>query len=308
MIPPVAGSHSKLRTARLIFVIALALISPALASPPDGGEPKANDLLRQAIANEKLSRRDDYYAWIDRVQKPRGSVTKLMVNTPEGMLARIIALNDHALTPDERRQDDERTRHLLDPEKMREKAKKQQEDQQHIERLLFALADAFQCAYAPSGHDDRNLRLECSPNPKFSPPNYESQVLQGMKTVILIDREDRRIARIEGTLFRDVTFGWGFIGRLNRGGHIEITQSRVVGKHWGVTWMQLTFEGRVIVVKPLNIQETQTSWDYRSVPRMTVAQALEFLRNSSAQAPPLDSRTQHKSPAAIPGSHAAILR
>ena len=31
-----------------------------------------------------------------------------------------------------------------------------------------------------------------------------------MKTVILIDREDKRIARIEGTLFKDVTFGWGF--------------------------------------------------------------------------------------------------
>jgi hypothetical protein len=297
-----------LRTARLIFVIALALISPALASPPDGGEPKANDLLRQAIANEKLGARDDYYSWIDRVQKPRGSVTKLMVNTPQGMLARIIALNDRALTPDEHRQDDERTRHLLDPEKMREKAKKQQEDQQHIERLLYALADAFQCEYALSGHDDRNLRLECSPNPNFSPPNYESQVLQGMKTVILIDREDKRIARIEGTLFKDVTFGWGFIGRLNRGGHIEITQSRVVGKHWGITSMRLTFEGRIIVVKQLTIQETQTSWDYRPVPRMTVAQALEFLRNSPAQPPPLDSGTEHKSPAAIPGSHAAILR
>jgi hypothetical protein len=310
MIFQVAGSRVRLQTARLIFAIVLALISPALASPTDGGEPalKANDLLRQAVANEKLGGHDDYYAWIDRLQKPRGSVTKLMVNTPQGILARTIAFNDKALTPDERQQDDERTHHLLDPEKMREKAKKQQEDQQHIEHLLFALADAFQCEYAPTAHDDRNLRLECSPNPHFSPPNYESQVLQGMKTVILIDREDKRIARIEGTLFKDVTFGWGFLGRLNRGGSIEITQSRVVGKHWGITWMQLTFEGRVAVVKPLKIQETQTSWDYRPVPRMTVAQALEFLSTSPVQAPPLDSRTQHKSPATMPSSHAAILR
>ena len=144
-------------------------ISPALASPADGGEPKANDLLRQAVANEKLSAREDYYAWMDRVQKPRGCVTKLMVNTPQGILARIVAFNDRALTPDERQQDDERIDRLLDPEMMREKAKKQQEDQQHIERVLFALADAFQCEYAPAGHDDRNLRLECSPNPNFSP-------------------------------------------------------------------------------------------------------------------------------------------
>jgi hypothetical protein len=287
----------------------LALISPALASPADGGPAlKANDLLRQAVANEDLNGRDDYYTWIDRVQKPRGSVTKLMVNTPQGILGRTVALNDKALTTEERQQDDERTHRLLDPQKMREKSKKQQEDQQHIERLLLALPDAFQCEYASSAHEGHNLRLECSPNPNFSPPNYESQILQGMKSVILIDREEKRIAWIEGTLFKDVTFGWGFIGRLNRGGHIEITQSRVAGKHWGLTRMQLYFEGRVIVVKPLKVEQTQTSWDYRPVPRMNVEQALEFLHNSPVEAIPLDSRTQHKSPAAIPDSHATILR
>jgi hypothetical protein len=105
-----------------------------------------------------------------------------------------------------------------------------------------------------------------------------------MKAVILIDRADHRIARIEGTLFKDVTFGWGFLGRLNRGGRIEITQSKVAGKHWGITKMALTFDGRVIVVKPMHIEETETSWDYRSVPAMTVAQALEFLRNTQIRA------------------------
>ncbi len=48
--------------------------------------------------------------------------------------------------------------------------------------------------------------------------------------------------------------------------------------------MQLKFEGRVLVVKPLKIEENETSWDYRPVPRMTVAQALEFLRNAPAEA------------------------
>jgi hypothetical protein len=299
-----------LRAATLIFAIALALISPALASPPGGGEPpmKASDLLRPAVGNEKPGRGGDYYTWIDRLQKPRGSVTKLMVTTPQGILSRTIAVNDKALTPEERKQDDERTRRLLDPEKMRDKAKKQHEDQQHIERILFALPDALQCDYASSPHDEHNLRLECSPNPNFSAPDYESQVLQGMKAVILINREDKRIARIEGTLFKDVTFGWGFLGRLNCGGRIEITQTRVAGKHWGLTRMQLAFEGRILVVKPLNIIETQTSWNYRPVPGMTVAQALEFLRNAPAQTPPLDSRSPHKGPAGLPGFQDTTLR
>jgi hypothetical protein len=273
------------RSATLILVIFLALVAPALAGHSDPGPatPAANDLLRQAVASEKLSARDGYFTWTDRLQKPRGSVTKLMVNTPNGILSRTIALNDKPLTADERTLDDDRINRLLDPDKMRDKAKKQAEDQQHIERMLFALPDAFQCQYAATPRDDRNLRLECSPNPTFSAPNYESQVLQGMKAVILIDREDCRISRIEGTLFKDVNFGWGFLGRLNRGGRIEITRSRVAAKHWGIVRMQLNFDGRIIVVKPMHIEETETSWDYRAVPGMTVAQALEFLRNSPAR-------------------------
>jgi hypothetical protein len=277
-----AGSRFRLRTAKLTLALAVALISPALASHPDLAEPasKANDLLRLVVANEKLSGRDDYYAWMDRLQKPRGSVTKLMVDTPQGILARTVAFNDKALSAEERQQDDERVNRLLDPEKMREKTKKQRDDQQHIERLLSALPDAFQCEYATAVHEDRNLRLECAPNPRFSAPNYESQVLQGMNAVIVIDREDKRIARIEGTLFKDVTFGWGFLGRLNRGSHIEITQARTDGRHWNITRMQLTFEGRIIVVKPLSIVQTETFWDYRAVPGMTVAQALEYLHKT----------------------------
>jgi hypothetical protein len=273
----------RLRTARLIVAMTLALISPALARPGEAAQPTANDLLRQAVANEKIAGREDYYVWMDRLEKPRGAVTKLMVNTPEGILSRIVAFNERALTPVERQQDDERIDRLLDPEIMREKAKKQHDDQQHVERVLFALADAFQCQYA-AVHDDHNLRLECSPNPHFSSPNYESQALQGMNAVILIDREEKRIAKIEGILFKDVAFGWGFLGKLNRGGSIKITQSKVVGNRWGITRMQLALEGRVLFVKPLKVQQTDTAWDYRPVPRMTVAEALEFLRNYSVKA------------------------
>ena len=270
-----------------LLALAIATLSPALARAADIGKPSlpANDLLRQAVANENAAANSAYFAWMDRLQKPHGSVTKFMVNTPQGILSRTVAINDQPLSADERRQDDERDNRLLDAEKMREKAKKQQEDQQHIERLLAALPDAFHCEYSSASHEERSLMMECSPNPKFSPPNYESQVLLGMNAEIDIDRDEKRITRIAGTLFKDVTFGWGFLARLNRGGRIEINQSKVTGKHWGITHMQLDFEGHLIVVKPLHIEETESSWNYRPVPGMSVAQALEFLRSNSGASP-----------------------
>jgi hypothetical protein len=279
--------HPQKRTRRLppalILAVVIALISAALAGPRDAREAtlQANDLLREAVANEKAVANSEYFAWMDRLQKPRGSVTKLMVNTPQGILSRTVAINGRPLSAEERQQDDERIDRLLDPEKMREKAKKQKDDQQHIERVLLALPDAFHCDYSSASREDRNLLLLCSPNASFSPPNYESQVLQGMKAEILIDQDEKRITRITGTLFKDVSFGWGILAKLIRGGRIEIIQSKVAGEHWGITHMELLFEGHIIVVKPLRIEETESSWNYRSVAGMTVAQALEFLRDNS---------------------------
>ena len=52
-------------------------------------------------------------------------------------------------------------------------------------------------------------------------------------------------------------------------------------KVWALTHMQLRFDGHLVMVKPLHVVENKSCWNYRPVPKMTVAQALEFLRNSS---------------------------
>jgi hypothetical protein len=270
----------------LALGLVLAALAPASASAADATAPAstANELLREVIAKEKLTFGDGYLSWLDRVQKPRGSVTKLMVNTPQGILSRVVAIDDQPLTSEERRQDDERINRLLDPAKMKDKYKKQQEDREHVERIFSSLPDAFQCEYASPAPQDGTVHLECSPNPAFSPQNYESQMLLGMKGEITIDRAEKRITRIVGTLFKDVTFGWGFLARLKSGGRVEIAQSRVAGKHWGLTRLQLNFEGNLVMVKPLHVEETKTCWNYRSVPGMSVEQALEFLRSSPVSA------------------------
>ena len=281
---------ARLLPARLSPALALGLAMATLSAAPAGAAEAvapvstANELLREAIAREKLGLGDGYVAWTDRVQKPRGSVTKLMVNTPQGILARVVAIDDQPLSAEERQKDDERINRLLDPSKMKEKFKKQQEDREHVEHLLYVLPDAFLCEYSTAAPQDGTLRLKCSPNPAFSPPNYESQLLLGMNLEIAIEREEKRMTRVVGTLFKDVTFGWGFLARLKSGGRIELTQSKVAGKRWALTQMQLSFDGHLVLVKPLRIEETKTCSNYRSVPSMTVAQALEYLRNSPVTA------------------------
>ncbi|MGA2991370.1 MAG: hypothetical protein ABSD88_12910 [Candidatus Korobacteraceae bacterium] len=258
---------------------------PTMAARPEA-EVAAQpvELVRTAVANELQSLKGmDRFTWLDRVQKPSGSVTKKMVEASEGLIARTIALNDKPLTPEQRRREDERLKLLLDSDHMREKARRQRDDRQRLERLFQVLPDALTYQYSASektasGH--RIVKLEFQPNPRFTPPSYDTQLYRGMQGQVWIDTTVMRIVRLDGTLFKDVTFGLGIVGRLDKGGHILLEQEEVTKGHWDVTRMQLTINGRILLFKQLHIDMVETIWGFRPVPAMSVQQAIELLHNS----------------------------
>ena len=89
--------------------------------------------------------------------------------------------------------------------------------------MLSSLPDAFLYTYAgeqPGPNGSPLVHLTFKPNPKFNPPNHETMVYLGMQGDMLIDPKAARIAKIDGTLFKDVDFGWGILGRLYKGGQV----------------------------------------------------------------------------------------
>ena len=65
--------------------------------------------------------------------------------------------------------------------------------------------------------------------------------LSGMQGVVVIDPEASRIARIDGTLFKEVSFGWGILGHLDKGGHFLVEQRDVGDGSWDISRMSLNF-------------------------------------------------------------------
>ena len=281
----------RLRYRHPVFAAALMLVAAVVglsAEEPEAQPPTPPiELVRKAIANEMRNPKSSrFYMWMDSVVKPKGSQTKQMVETPDGIISRLVTINNEPLTPEQRQADDNRINRLLDPAKMREKVKQQREDEQHSQRLIRALPAAFNYAYAgtettPQGH--RVVKLDFSPNPSFVPLDRETQVCPGMKGQVWIDTHVMRLAKIDGTLFRDVDFGLGILGRLYKGGRFVVEQGDVGDGHWDTTRMQLKFDGRIVLVKHLHIEVTETEWDFRPVPKMNVRQALEMLRKSGDQ-------------------------
>jgi hypothetical protein len=271
---------------RAFATAVIAMIISVLGHAQQRPQVNPNDLVRRAAANEiKANDSHVYFMFKDRTEEKGHSVTKEVIQTPQGGLLRTIAINDKPLTAEQRAKDDQKLQKFAnDPEARRKRREATKEEDQRDSLMLTSLPDTFLYRYMgeQAGPDGNPLvHLTFKPNPKFSPPNHETMVYQGMEGDMLIDPKAARIAKIDGTLFKDVDFGWGILGRLYKGGKFLIEQRDVGSGHWETTRESLQFTGKILLVKSLTISSTETTYDFRPVPtNITTAQALELLYKS----------------------------
>ncbi len=245
------------------------------------------ELVRRASKNEIRANNVQYYRMFkDTIKYKDHSITREIVRTRQGGLWTTLLINGRPLTAEERRKDDERlVKFANNPDARRKRREAAKADDKRAELMLTSLPDAFLYTYAGSDHGPEGeelVHLKFRPNPKFDPPNHETAVYLGMQGDLIIDRKAMRIAKIDGTLFKDVDFGWGILGRLYKGGKFIIVQRDVGGGDWEEVQETLQFNGRILLFKALTVWSNETMTDFRPVPdNLTTAQALDLLHKSA---------------------------
>jgi len=281
------------RTTLLWLLPGLVLASGAMCPAEGPLAIKPRELVRLAVANEmKNDNQSAKYMFQQRKVTPNGSQTRLMVETRDAMVGMVVANNGHPLDQEQRRAEFGRIeRFLSQPDELARKRKQELENAERVNRILKAMPDAFLYEYdgteagrpgiGKSG--DRLLRLKFRPNPSYDPPTHVEQVLVGMQGVVLIDAQKQHIARIDGTLFKEVGFGWGILGHLDRGGHFQVEQSDISDDSWAISRMDLAFTGKMLLFKSINIKSTEIYSDFRPVSaNLTFAQGIELLKKQQA--------------------------
>lgn len=252
------------------------------------------ELVRRTVNNEiKAANGTGNYMFKDFKQTPNGSQTKLLVETRDATAGMLVAVNGKPLTPEQRRAEIARIdRFVTNPDELRKKQKQEKEDADRVNRIMKALPTAF--LYQEQGTElgtdtvgrpgDELVRLKFRPNPNYDPPTRTEQVLTGMSGYLLIDANHDRIAKIDGTLTSSVGFGWGILGHLDRGGRFVVQQVDLGNEHWEVSRMELSFTGKILLFKSLNIKSTETYSDFRPAPAsLTFAQGVELLKKQEAE-------------------------
>jgi hypothetical protein len=276
---------------RIFLALTLAVSLGSVAEDPPAVSP--TELVKRAVANEMKS--DDQpvkYMFRQRKETPTGSQTRLMVETRDLIAGMVVAYNDQPLNQEQRQGEYDRLqRFLTDPEELARKRRQEKENSERVKSILKALPDAFLFEYDGTEAGEPGVgkpgsqlvRLKFRPNPRYDPPTRVEQVLTGMEGTVLIDPREHHIAAIDGTLAKDVSFGWGILGHLDRGGRFHVDQTSIAENNWSIARMDLAFTGKMLLFKTLNFKSTEIYSDFHPVPAgLSFAEGIELLKKQQA--------------------------
>jgi hypothetical protein len=248
--------------------------------------PSNNGSAYRALQNEIDAARDTAHPLEYRLRKssPRLTTTRQMVETRDGQVALLLAVNDAPPSAEDSQKEQARLDSLLsDPGKQQHRKQSEDSDTARAMKVLRALPKAFLYQDAGPQTSASGVTIErytFTPNPNFNPPDLETTILTQMTGEIWVDAAHQRVVHLEGHLQSDVDFGWGVLGRLYKGGWVAIDQSDIGNGVWHITRFQMKMSGRVLFkTRVFDTTEEETHFAPVSA-SLDYKQAIQMLRDT----------------------------
>jgi hypothetical protein len=221
-------------------------------------------VVEQVVQTELAADQTDHTRWlyyeVDR--KPNHTVKQWVAETPKGDLRRVMEENGRPLAEAEQRG---RMESFARDSAAQEKQRKAgQQDDRRASEMLGMLPRAF--IWTKTAGKGNDTVLHFKPNPQFHPPSYETRVFAAMEGDMTIDDTQHRIASLKGRMIRDVTFGWGFLGRLQAGGSFEVERHEIGKNEWQITETHVHIRGHALLFKNISEQEDDKKSKFKQLP------------------------------------------
>jgi len=266
----------------------IGLFSAAVAfgqSTPGPGI-SANDLARAVVANELKVQDGNHSRWMYRVDREEQGKKKAkeVVQTRQGSLDRLVAVDGHTLNSKEEQDERQRIENLVrNPAEQQRLQQTQRKNAEQCEAFFKMIPDALSFSYA--GRDGDVIKLSYRPNSNFQPPSREARVFHEMEGEMWVHESQRRLVRIRGQLTADVKFGGGLLGHLEKGGYFNVGKRELLPGRWDLTFMEVNMKGKALFLKTISVQEKEYRTDFRMVPDdLTLAGAADMLTKQAVVA------------------------
>jgi hypothetical protein len=268
-------------TRSLLPLAGLLLLCAASTLRAQSPTESAHDLVKDVVYNE-LQERRQVSLWQYRVDKRAGNQTTIEqeVETVAGPVDRVLARQGQPLDPAAQKKETDRLNNLLrNPSEQARMKQDHEAEEQRLERLMGAMPDAF--LYTYDGTDDGNLRLSFEPNPAYNPPTYETRVYHALSGHIWIQPRQKRLVKIDAHILNEIDFGYGLLGRIEKGGHFQIVRGPVAESRWKTTMLSVHISGRVVFFKSINRDQDVQRSAFKSMPSDTSVKDAVTLLNGT---------------------------
>src|SRR5437899_913232 len=186
---------------RCAVTVLIALLPAATAFSQSDSVDRgisANDLARAVVANELKSQDANHSRWmyhLDRDEQGKKKA-KEVVQTGQGSLDRLVALDGRPLTANEQQQENKRIESLVkNPQEQQRLEQTKRKDAEQCKAFFKMIPNAFTFSYA--GREGDLIALSYKPNPNFQPPSREARVFHEMEGEMWVHETPRALPSSE---------------------------------------------------------------------------------------------------------------
>jgi hypothetical protein len=237
------------------------------------------------VQNEKQARQHRTYfryTSVERSSRTGGHLwQENVVETPDGLLRRLVAEDGKPLSSDRAAEEDRRIAALVaDPSALRAEDANRRADEARLGKVLDILPQAF--LFTADGTQGNCIRIAYRPNPAFTPSTYDERIIHNLAGTILIRMPEERLCGIEGHLIDRVTFGFGLLGHIDQNSRFSVTRLPVTPTDWKSRKIDVHLDGKVLLFKSIARDEDAIHSEAEPLPpHLSLAEAASLTRQAS---------------------------
>ena len=273
--------------------LALLCAAAAAQTPPAAFAPEQDlhQLAVEAAAAEvhDLEPYNVYFRYRMHSVDAKGDLTRDLIESRDGSVARLISKEGRALTAEEDEAERERLQAMIDdPSAFAKHVKTEQTGKKQAIDIIRLIPDAMLFSYTEGqpqaaradqaqGQRKPDIVIDFHPKPGWSPPTLASETLTGLQGRIWIDAQTHHMTRLETNVFRPVNLGFGVVAKLFPGGNVTLTQSQIASQRWLTGHFVEHISLRVAMVKTIRENSDVQTSNYASIDSMSYQQAVQLL-------------------------------
>jgi hypothetical protein len=216
----------------------------------------------------------------------KGDQVRDQIETPEGTVSRLIRRDGRPLTREEDSAERDRLNSLASsPNNFARHSRRDEDGKKTGSALVKSMPDAMLWSYAPGQpqlpyhRSDQSplVVLDFKPNPAWTPPSLEAELLTGLAGRVWIDPDTRNMVHLETNVFHSINIGWGMLAHVYPGGTATLDQANAGNQRWIVSHLVEQMTVQALMVKSVKQRIVSDISNFNAVPAMGYQQAIKIL-------------------------------